>query len=150
MKKRKKFKTIAGYLRSMEQDLWHQQAIAERSGKVGISDDDGRRQIINNLLSQIEGAGSIDQAESPRDGVKRLRVTATSARQVEALDACARWLVHPPAKVTFVGATAESAGMIYRGKDYTQQEIEALRAIQREHGVSLDQAIQMRTAKVAP
>ena len=34
-------------------------------------------------------------------------------------------------------------GMIYYGKDYTQEEIEAFRKIQRKHGVSLDRAIQM-------
>ena len=145
MKKRKKFKTIAGYLRSMEQDLWHRQAMAERDGKPSISEADGHRRIINNLLPQIGVADSIGQAESPRDGIRRLRATATGDVQIKALDACAKWLDQPGMKLTFLGATstAVASGMIYRGKDYTQEETEALEKIQREYGVSLDQAIEM-------
>lgn len=145
MKRRKKFKTIAGYLRSMEQDLWHRQGMAELNGKPGIADDDGHRFIVNNLLSQIERAGSIGPAETPRDGVKRLRATAINPAEIEALDACAKWLDKPGVKVAFVGTRSEvtSVSVTYAGKHYTQQKFEVFEKLQREHGCSLDQAIAM-------
>jgi hypothetical protein len=69
----KKFKTVSGYLRSMETDLCYQQQMAKLNGRPAISDDEGQRQIINNLLQQLGIGGQIEQAEKPHDAIRRLR-----------------------------------------------------------------------------
>lgn len=109
MARTKKFKTVAGYLRSMENDLYYQQERAKREGRSAISDDEGQRQIINNLLRQI-GVAVIEQTESPLAGVKRLR-QATNEAQGKTLDACLKWLTQPTVHAQFIGATVSKQGV---------------------------------------
>jgi hypothetical protein len=97
----KKFKTVAGYLRSMEDQLSYKQAMAELGGQHVMSDEDGERQIINNLLLQFGLADRIGADEKPRDGVRRLQQVARSDVQIKALAACLKWLNRPH----FVSAT---------------------------------------------
>jgi hypothetical protein len=141
---RKKFKTIAGYLRSMETDLWAQQARAKREGRSFLSDEEGQRQILNNLFGQM-GIGTIAQDEKPLAAVVRLREGA-SEKHLKDLSACMKWLRQPQAHPTFVGATAETAGITYAGKRYTEAEFERLEQIARAKNITLDAAIANREA----
>jgi hypothetical protein len=76
----KKFKTVTGYLRSM--------------GEFGasISDEEGVRRHINNLLPQAGISGRIEPTEKPRDGVQRLRQTMQDERHIKILNDCLKWL----------------------------------------------------------
>lgn len=81
----RKFKTVAGYLRS-----W-----GERLARVEPNSDAERaleRQIINNLLPQIGMSETIVDGEMPRDGIARIRKLTTDPAKCKALDACRKWL----------------------------------------------------------
>jgi hypothetical protein len=88
----KKFKTVAGYLRSMGDNLSYRQEMAKLRNGVTMSDEEGERQIINNLLPQIGISGSIEPAEKPPDGIHRLRQTVQEERHIKALNDCLKWL----------------------------------------------------------
>jgi hypothetical protein len=90
--KRKKFKTVAGYLRSEDERLFYQQGTAEREGRTPISTEEGHRLIINHLLRQIGITDLVGQTEKPREAIKRLLPTAQNEMQTKALEACAKWL----------------------------------------------------------
>jgi hypothetical protein len=88
----KKFKTVAGYLRSMGDNLYYRQEMAKLRGGAGLSDEEGEKQIINNLLPQIGISGVIEPTEKPRDGIHRLRQTVQDERHMKALNDCLKWL----------------------------------------------------------
>jgi hypothetical protein len=128
---RKKFKTIAGYLKSAGDKFFYAQEMAKLKGTVTVSEEQARREILNNLLPQIGIKGQIGPAEKPVDVITRLRqAPERDAGQVKSLDTCLKWLgrrLGPNA--VFVGATAEtwrttSGGVrhvecTFRGVDYT-------------------------------
>jgi CRISPR/Cas system type I-B associated protein Csh2 (Cas7 group RAMP superfamily) len=133
---RKKFKTVAGYLRSMGDDLYYKQETAQRQGRPAISDAEGKRQILNNLLPQIGIAGCIGSDEKPVDAIKRLREAAQTERDIKNLDACLKWLRVPPTPMhmQFIGASSSvtGVGMMFRGESFTPEETQAIEKIQRE------------------
>jgi hypothetical protein len=145
----KKFKTIAGYLRNMENQLAHKQAMAELKGQPAISTEVGERDTINHLLPQIGvNTDRIGADEKPRDGVERLQRMAQGDTQVKALAACLKWLKRPRVvdvkpTATFVGATATSWGLTIGGQRFNQEESEALETICRERNVSMTEAIEI-------
>jgi len=157
MRRQKKFKTVAGYLRSAEEHLWYEQSAAKREGRSGISDEDGQRQIINNLLPQV-GIETLKIGEKCSEGIDRLRQASTDERQSKVLDDVLKWLRKPrllgsssriTCRVQVIGSTHEPGGVIHRGKHYTNAEYEALEAICRERGVDMDRAIEI-AAGTAP
>jgi hypothetical protein len=114
----KKFKTVAGYLRSMGDQLYYKQEKAKLEHRPVISDDEGERDIINNLLPQLGIVGRIGQDEKPRDGVKRLQQAAQGDAQVKALAACLKWLNGSSQRVRFIGATPTSSRVTISGVSY--------------------------------
>jgi hypothetical protein len=87
----KKFKTVAGYLRS-ENDRLHYKIPQGASPDERIAAAEKRqRVIINQLLPQLE-LPKLDDNETPSDGVKRLIAIGGSERQLKALRDCERWL----------------------------------------------------------
>jgi len=91
--KRKAFKTVKGYLRSAEGQLWAAQGKARLAGRAIISDDDGYRQIINNLLARRGFADRIGEAERPRAGIVRIRQTPTNTEaQAKLLETCQQFI----------------------------------------------------------
>jgi hypothetical protein len=89
--KHKKFKTVAGYLRS-ESDRLLCRSLPEEKEQLLAAVRTGQRDILNNLLPQIGIADRIGDAELPREGLKRLFELDRSEQQVAALEACQRWL----------------------------------------------------------
>ena len=87
----KKFKTVAGYLRSCGERLQYQEFPEDRDQHIAAVRA-GQRNIINQLLPQIALAGCIEATEKPIDGVQRLLAMGGTAQQVAALEACRRWL----------------------------------------------------------
>jgi hypothetical protein len=134
---RKKFKTIAGYLKSAGNDFYDKQERANRAGTLTVSEEQARRDILNYLLPQIGIKGQIGPAEKPIDVITRLRqAPERDAGQIENLDTCLQWLGRRlgPSSV-FVGATTEthraiSGGVtravecIFRGVDYTIEQVD--------------------------
>jgi hypothetical protein len=139
---RKKFKTVAGYLRSMSDDLYYAQAKAEQQGRQPIADEDGLRQILNNLLPQL-GIGRIDDHERLIDGIQRLQQTAHGDQQTKALVDCLKWLKQPTPRVIFVGAKATSHTMTFRGEEFSEEESARLEEICREQKVSMIDAVRI-------
>lgn len=147
---RKSFKTVSGYLRSKSDDLCAAQARAKRLGQTPMSDADGAREILNNLLPQL-GLGLIAISETPLDGIKRLQPTAQDDRQTKALSDCLKWLKKP--RIVSVhthgyvsgGARAshETGGMILGGESFTAEETKQLEEIQRSRGVSMTEAVRI-------
>jgi hypothetical protein len=87
----KKFKTVAGYLRS-ENDRLHYGALRNVEGEARVAATKaGQRDIINRLLPQL-GLAKLDNDEGPRDGIKRLIAIGGTDQQVKALKAIERWL----------------------------------------------------------
>ena len=123
--------------------------MAKHNGGRPISDDDGKRQILNNLLLQ-KGIALIKQDEKPADGVRRLLTVATD-NQRKTLEVCFEWLRQPRVRKEFVGAssTAVSAGMIFRGVSYTPEETEMLEAICSQRKVSMQEAVEIMRGKPA-
>jgi hypothetical protein len=87
----KKYKTVAGYLRSCGESLSYRKMPEDRDQHIAAVRA-GQRDIINNLLPQIGITGRIEAAEKPSDGVERLLAMGGTAQQVSALEACRRWL----------------------------------------------------------
>jgi hypothetical protein len=120
--RRRQFKTVAGYLRSMEEQLACIQERAKVEGRTPMSEDDGQRQILNNLFFQ-RGWGRIGINERPIDAVKRLHgeaLTAQRAQDIKDLKACLKWLgFQHVARLSF-----------------TTEEFAAVERIQRERGLT--------------
>ena len=88
--KTKKFKSVAGYLRSMGDDLQHQPS--------GLSDDErivlirqGQRRIVDQLLPHLD-LPKLDDSETLNNGIKRLLALGGTERQAKALKDVERWL----------------------------------------------------------
>jgi hypothetical protein len=105
---RKKFKTVAGYLRSMTDDLYFAQQKAKWAGKPALSDEDGLRQIVNNLLLQLGIKDQIGLAEKPLLAVERLRKAAENEKQAKDLDTCLRWLARPEGRYVILTPVRQS------------------------------------------
>jgi hypothetical protein len=137
MARTKKFKTVAGYLRSNEN---------EKLCGVDPDSDAERtieRQIINHMLPQLGITDTIKLDEKPRDGVERLLQQTTEVRQLKALKDCRKWLRRAKGHWTVTSSTAVSRGMIYRGQDFNAEETAAIEQIQSEQKVSIDKAIEI-------
>jgi len=126
MTKRKKFKTVLGYLRSH-----------------GDPDADRERKIINALLPQVGVDDTILPEETPREGVERLLQVHNELRAVAALRDCIKWIDRPKWTVTGSCSTVVRSGMIFRGVDYTAKETESLETICRERKVSMSEAVEI-------
>jgi hypothetical protein len=87
----KKFKTVAGYLRSMEENMEgripHGLSADERVARVKI----GQRDIINQLLPQL-ALPKLEEDLTPLNGVKLLIEVGGTEQQMKALKAIERWL----------------------------------------------------------
>ena len=91
MAKPKKFKTVAGYLRSKgDQLLWRD--LPEDKEQLIAAVRAGQRDILNSLLPQIGVTDRIEDAELPREGIERLLKLGGNERQVATLETCRRWL----------------------------------------------------------
>jgi hypothetical protein len=143
MKQRKKFKTFAGYLRSMGDELYYAQEKAKLRGGRPIPEDEGQRQIINNLLTQVGTTGRVGLTENPRDGVKRLQAEPQTERAAEALAACAKWLAEPRVRATFVGASATHHSTIFAGETFSEEEWTTVEKIARERAVETTEAVRI-------
>ena len=86
----KKFKSVAGYLRSCGERLRYK--LPKDKDQRIAAVQAGQRDIINNLLPQIALTQRIETTEKPSDGIKRLLAMGGTAQQVAALEACYRWL----------------------------------------------------------
>jgi hypothetical protein len=147
--KRKKFKTVAGYLRSKaerirESNLPKEQA-AQRAAVYA-----GQRTAINNLLPQLGFSNLIGPTEAPHEGVERLLKLNLNEQQTAALKTCQRWLKNfsvahwvvttsasPPVEFRTGGQTR----MIVAGESFTHAETEAMEAIQRARKTTITEAI---------
>lgn len=88
----KKFKTVAGYLRSASDEWFAASAHAELRGiKLGITVDDFKRQKLEHLLPQI-GIGKPDPMMLLEDGLSQLKVNPDNARHEKTLDTCIKWV----------------------------------------------------------
>ena len=87
----KKYKTVAGYLRSCGDRLQYGKLPEDKDQRIAAVQA-GQRDIINNLFPQIGLAHRIEPTEKPIDGVARLLAIGGTAQQVSALEACRRWL----------------------------------------------------------
>jgi hypothetical protein len=87
----KKFKTVAGYLRSNGERLLCSELPKDKEQCIALVRA-GQRDTLNNLLPQIGIADRISDAELPREGVERLLKLGGNEQQVAALEACGRWL----------------------------------------------------------
>jgi hypothetical protein len=99
----KKYKTVAGYLRSCGERLQYDGKLPEDKDQRIAAIRAGQRDIINGLLPQIGLAQRIEATEKPIDGVARLLAQGGTAQQVAALEACRRWLKN---YVIVLGVTA--------------------------------------------
>jgi hypothetical protein len=87
----KKFKTVAGYLRSCGERLQYHELPEDKDQRIAAVQA-GQRDIINNLLPQIGLAQRIEATEKPIDGIARLLAQGGTAHQIAPLEACRRWL----------------------------------------------------------
>jgi hypothetical protein len=87
----KKFRTVAGYLRSCGDRLQHSKLPEDKDQRIAAVQA-GQRDIINNLLPQLSLAQRIEATEKPIDGITRLLAQGGTAQQIAALEACRRWL----------------------------------------------------------
>jgi hypothetical protein len=104
----KKFKTVAGYLRSMHDNLSHRQGMARLRGGTSLSDEEVERQVINSLLPQTGIGGVIGPTEKPREGIHRLRQTVQDEQHIKILNDCLKWLGRPHWNVTTSGDPVSS------------------------------------------
>jgi hypothetical protein len=90
MARTRKFKSVAGYLRSCGDRL--DRKLPEDKDQRIAAVQAGQRDIINNLLPQIPLTQRIEATEKPMDGIERLLALGGTDQQVAALKACQRWL----------------------------------------------------------
>jgi hypothetical protein len=87
----KRFKTIAGYLHSAEDELQYRIPRDADDDAIVAATRAGQRDIINRLLPQL-ALPKLDESEAPIDGIERLIAAGGTEQQVKALRACQRWL----------------------------------------------------------
>jgi hypothetical protein len=139
---RKKFKTVAGYLRSMADSLYLGQEKAKLAGKPALSDEDGQRQIINNLLLQLGIKDQVGFGEKPLVAVERMRKAAENDKLAKDLDTCLRWLARPEGRyVKFVGAAVTRVGVTYAGERFTEEEFAAIEKLASVRAITLEEAV---------
>jgi hypothetical protein len=106
----KKFKTIGGYLRSEGTDLFKKLRRHKQYGITGISEYEGRRNIINNLLPQMGVSGQILPGEDLKAGIQRLqRETPQHAKD---LYECMKWLKWLPFAARFIPVSSTFEGEV--------------------------------------
>jgi hypothetical protein len=88
----KKFKTVAGYLRSGGDLLLCRPSLPVDKEQCIAEVRAGQRDILNNLFPQIGIGDRIGDAELPCEGVERLLKLGGNEQQVAALETCRRWL----------------------------------------------------------
>jgi hypothetical protein len=136
---RKKFKTVAGYLKSAGDGFYYKQEMAKLKGTVTLSEEQARREILNNLLPQIGIKDQIGPAEKPVDAVERMRKAPENEKQAKNLDTCLQWLgrcLGP--RLIARGATIWK--ITRAGEDFTEEEFNAINKLASESGVGFDQA----------
>jgi hypothetical protein len=90
--RKKRFKTVAGALRSAGERLYHR--VGKNTDQADAALLSGQRKILNNLLPQL-GLPTIADNETPIDGIQRLLVIEemfSDPRKLKALRDCQRWL----------------------------------------------------------
>ena len=87
----KKFKTVAGYLRSMSDQLLWRDLPEDKEQRIAAVRAE-QRNILNNLFPQIGIPDRIGDAERPREVIERLLKLGGNEQQVAALETCRRWL----------------------------------------------------------
>lgn len=114
MAKTKKFKTIAGYFRNIEETY-----ILAKQVKPGTDAERAiERRAINQLLPQGGITETIADSETPLDGVKRIRELTTDPDRMKTLDACRKWLK----RWRLVGVVSGGSTEFYRGQQVTTAE----------------------------
>ena len=81
---------MSGYLRSNEYGLDQRTCKLEGDERVAAVKK-GQRDILNNLLPQLDGLPILDSSIDPIDGIKQLIATGGTDLQVKALKYCQRW-----------------------------------------------------------
>jgi hypothetical protein len=148
MARTKRFKTVAGYLRSTGDNAYYAAQEAKRAGRPLHSERDARRRILNALFPQIGIKDQIGPTEKPIDVVTRLRRAPENEKQAKNLDTILQWLrrrLGP--RVQFLGATAESWGVIRGGEEFTGEEFDAIEKLASESGISFDEAKRMHRCR---
>jgi hypothetical protein len=144
MARTKKFKSVAGYLRSMGERIKYSNLPEEEEARWNAVHA-GQRTAINNLLPQLGIPELIGPTEPPREGVERLLKLDGNEEQAAALETCRRWLKNFWVPVSSSVSTSTPAdfrsGMIFRGEEFTPDETETIEAIQRERKMTMTEAI---------
>jgi hypothetical protein len=139
----KKFKTIAGYLRSAGDNHYYAQEKAKLAGVPALSDEEVQRRIINNLLPQIGIAGQIGPTEKPIDVVTRLRQAPENEKRAKELDTCLQWLGRRPGpRIRPIRSSAVATGVTITrdGEDFTWEEFHAIERLAVERAIDFNEA----------
>jgi hypothetical protein len=113
MAKKKKFKTVEGWLRNQEREL---DKLIHGHGKSRIKEDVYWRGHLNNLLAQFEVIGRIGDQEKPTDGIKRLLKIEKDEARKKRLGQVDRWFTNSYRSSVFLGADGGPVGEIVGGK----------------------------------
>jgi hypothetical protein len=142
--KPKKYKSVAGYLRSMGERIRCSGLPKEEEARRNAVQA-GQRTAINNLLPQLGITELIGNTEPPHEGVERLLKLGGNEAQASALETCSRWLKNFWVPVSSSVSTSTPAdfqsGMVFRGEEFTPDETQAIVAIQSERKVTMTEAI---------
>jgi hypothetical protein len=144
MARTKKFKSVAGYLRSHGERIRYSRLPKEEEARRYYVQA-GQRIALNNLLLQLGITDLIGLTEPPHEGIERLLKSNGTEEQATALEACRRWLKNFWVPVSSSVSTSTPAdfrsGMIFRGEEFTPDETEAIEAIQRERKMTMTEAV---------
>jgi hypothetical protein len=124
----------------MADSLYLGQEKAKLAGKPPLSDEDGQRQIINNLLLQLGVKDQVSLNEKPLVAVERMRKAAESDKLAKDLDTCLRWLTRPEGRyVKFVRTSATRIGVTFRGESFTEEEFAAIKKLASVRAIPLEE-----------
>jgi hypothetical protein len=117
--------------------------VARSAGRPVPSDEDGQREILNNLLPQIGNKDLIGPSEKPIDAIKRMRQATGHPGLVKNFDICLRWLNQPRVRVKFVAAHSVATGpsVIFDGEEFTTEEFASIRKLADERAISIEEAV---------
>ena len=145
MARTKKFKSVAGYLRSMGDRLRCSGLPKDQEARWAAVQA-GQRAAINNLLPQLGITELISPTEPPHEGIERLLKSGGTEAQATALETCRRWLKNfwVPVSSTMAAAPPRenfTSSMTFRGEEFTPEETKAIEAIHSERKVTMAEAI---------
>jgi hypothetical protein len=144
MARTKKFKSVAGYLRSMGERIRYSGLPEEKEARWDAVQAK-QRLVLNQLLPQLGITELIGTAEQPDEGIERLIKLGGHEAQAAALETCRRWLKNFWIPISSSISTSTPAGfrsgMVFRGEEFTPAETETIEAIQRERKMTMTEAI---------